>query len=136
MRSSVKEILAILIIFSIFVFWREFPNSDVNRYNCPYWASNNPKLFREVGIEHSQTLIVCFIPGTLKAEMYLDMLENVINPTLIIIIEKDDRNGTENILFRQDATPPYYTMHLPQFATRYFKNGLEGEEQVNSPYFH
>lgn len=48
-----------------------------------------------------------FLPGTLNEEMYLDVLENTVDPMLTDIIENDERFLEECLRFQHDDADPH-----------------------------
>ena len=56
--------------------------------------------------------------------MYLDLLENTINPALTDIIEQDDRYHVKNLIFQQDGASPLYAMPARQFLNETFQEWI------------
>ena len=94
-----------------------FLNGIVNRHNCRYWADTNPRIFHETHTQYPQKLNVWagifgnsivgpfFLPGNLTGDMYLDLLENTIDPALTHIIENDPAYNEHELIFQQDGAP-------------------------------
>lgn len=112
-----------------------FLNGTVNRHNCRYWADANPRLFHEVYTQQPQKLNVWagifgdnivgpfFLPGNLTGDMYLDLLENHIDPILTEIIENNAGNYVEDqIVFQQDGAPPHYALPVREYLDQRFPN--------------
>ena len=76
-----------------------FLNGLVNRHNSRYGCDTNPRMFQEAHTQHPEKLNVWagiygnslvgpfFIPGNLTGELYLELLQDTIVPTLIDIME-------------------------------------------------
>jgi len=106
----------------------------VNRHNCRYWSDSNPHLFREVHSQYPEKINVWagifgnhivgpfFIAGNLRGDMYLDMLENTIEPRITEIIENDVNYSENDIHFQQDGAPPHYVAPVRQFLDTHFPN--------------
>lgn len=102
-------------------------NGAVNRHNCRYWNDSNPHLFREVHTQYPQKINVwsgilgnhiigpLFIPGNLTGEVYLNMLEDTIDPLITQIIEDDQNHTADRLHFQQDGAPPHYVAPVRQF---------------------
>lgn len=109
-----------------------FLNGVVNRHNCRYWAENNPRVFHEVHTQHPQKLNVWagifgnsivgpfFLPGTLTGDMYLDLLENTIDPALTDIIENNPGYVEAELIFQQDGAPPHYSQNVRNYLNTNF----------------
>lgn len=107
-------------------------NSTVNRHNCRYWSDVNPKIFHEVHTQHPLKLNVwagifgdrlvgpIFIDGNLTGERYLEMLEELIHPVLVDIVENDDRYLEDLLTFQQDGAPPHYARPVREFLDAVF----------------
>lgn len=109
-----------------------FLNGLVNRHNCRYWADTNPRIFHETHTQHPQKLNVWagifgnsivgpfFLPGNLTGDMYLDLLENAIDPALTHIIENDPAYNEQELIFQQDGAPPHYSQHVRNYLNNTF----------------
>lgn len=115
-----------------------YVNGFVNKHNCIYWNNENDHVFVERHTQHPQKINVwagilgnqvigpLFINGNLNGEMYLNMLENTINPLITEAIENQlDRDGNnfldENELyFQQDGAPPHYVLPVRQWLNNVF----------------
>ncbi|CAH1110991.1 unnamed protein product [Psylliodes chrysocephalus] len=76
-------------------------NGEVNRHNCRICSDTNPHVFREAYTQYPEKLNVwvgilgdhligpLFIPGNLNGEIYLEMLENAIDPLITEKLEND-----------------------------------------------
>ncbi|XP_071053327.1 uncharacterized protein [Onthophagus taurus] len=102
-------------------------NGEVNRHNCRIWSDTNPHVFREAHTQHPEKLNVwvgilgdhiigpLFIPGNLNGEIYLEMLENVIDPLITEKLENDPLLLEQQLHFQQDGAPPHYAAPLRQY---------------------
>lgn len=111
---------------------------EVNKHNCRYWSTENPNLMREEHCQYPEKLNVwlgiygdhvigpIFIDGNLTGEKYLDMLENIIDPTITHLLENDDMLDENLLYFQQDGAPPHYTLPVRQFLNRTFPNSWIG----------
>lgn len=109
-----------------------FVDGTVNRHNCRYWADTNPRIFREVHTQHPQKINVWagvfrnhiigpfFLPGNLTGEMYSNLLEDAIHPTLVEVMENDANGLGEDVIFQQDGAPPHYTLLVRQYLNGTF----------------
>ena len=109
-----------------------FLNGLVNRHNCRYWADTNPRIFHEAHTQHPQKLNVWagifgnsivgpfFLPGNLTGDMYLDLLENAIDPALTNIIENDPAYSEQELIFQQDGAPPHYSLNVRNYLNHVF----------------
>ena len=71
----------------------------VNRHNSRYWCDTNPRMFQEAYTQHPEKLNIgtgmygnslvgpFFIPGSLIGDLYLELEQDTIGPTLIDIME-------------------------------------------------
>lgn len=96
-----------------------FLNGTVNRHNCRYWADSNPRIFHEQHTQHPEKLNVWagifgdslvgpfFINGNLTGDMYLELLQEAIDPALTVIVENNNDYLEDELMFQQDgALPP------------------------------
>ncbi|XP_067130452.1 uncharacterized protein [Centruroides vittatus] len=109
-----------------------FLNSTVNRHNCRYWSDNNPSIFHEVHSQTPQKLNVwagifgdrllgpIFLDSNQTGESYLDLLENVVHPLLVDIVELDDRYLEDRLTFQQDGAPPHCARSVIEFLNTAF----------------
>jgi len=91
-----------------------YVHGEVNKQNLRYWSPNNPqwtdpcklvgrgKLLVWCGLWCSKVIGPFFIPGNLNADMYLNMLSDIILPS---VMSADD---TFPSFFQQDGAPPHY----------------------------
>lgn len=63
-----------------------------------------------------------FYEDNLTGEMYLNMLQEVIVPTIIDIAENDPELDPENIFFMQDGAPPHFARPVRDFLDHEFPN--------------
>lgn len=110
-----------------------FLNGFVNKHNCRYWDNENPHLFREDHTQHPQKINVwagilgneiigpIFIEDNLTGQLYLNLLENVIDPLITQSLESqvDEEDNPlldeQNLHFQQDGAPPHYALHVRQW---------------------
>lgn len=109
-----------------------FLNSTVNRHNCRYWSDANPRIFHEVHTQTPQKLNVwagifgdrligpIFLDGNLTGEMYLNLIENIVHPLLVDIVENDDRYSADELTFQQDGAPPHFARPVTDFLNATF----------------
>ena len=110
-----------------------FLNGAVNRHNCRYWSDSNPRIYHEVHTQHPQKLNVWagifgdnlvgpfFLRGNLTGEMYLELLQEAVDPALTAIIENQHDRYVENrIMFQQDGAPPHYALFVRQYLDQTF----------------
>lgn len=117
-----------------------FLNGEVNKQNCRYWSDENPRLFREGHTQHPQKTNVwagiygdkiigpLFIDENLTGELYLDLLENSIDPLIVHELENQtDEDGNrilnENqIRYQQDGAPPHYHRRVREWLDLHYEN--------------
>lgn len=110
-----------------------FLNGFVNKHNCRYWDNENPHLFREDHTQYPQKLNVwagilgneiigpIFIEENLTGQLYLNLLENVIDPLITQSLESqvDEEDNPlldeQNLHFQLDGAPPHYALHVRQW---------------------
>lgn len=109
-----------------------FLNSTVNRHNCRFWSDVNPRIFHEVHTQHPLKLNVwagifgdrmigpIFLDGNLTGERYLEVLEDLVQPLLLDIVENDDRYLEDHLTFQQDGAPPHYALAVREYLDRVF----------------
>lgn len=109
-----------------------FLNGNVNKHNCRFWSDENPHLFREQHSQHPQKLNVwmgilgdhligpVFIPGNLTGDVYLDLLENVIDLLITEALEADENLLEEELRFQQDGAPPHFAAQVRQYLNGRF----------------
>lgn len=107
-----------------------FLNGTVNRHNCRYWSDENPHLFHEVHTQHPEKLNVwvgiygdCligpfFLPGNLNGEVYLQLLEDAIDPALTETVENNNNYNVNDLTFQQDGAPPHYALAVREYLNR------------------
>lgn len=115
-----------------------FLNGNVNKQNCRYWSDENPKHFREGHTQYPEKVNVwagilgnaiigpLFIQENLTGELYLNLLEEVIDPLITASLENQLDAGGNRILqedlihFQQDGAPPHYFLPVRQWLTQNF----------------
>lgn len=115
-----------------------FLNGFVNRHNCRYWNNENPHVFRQdhtqypekinvwAGILGDEIIGPIFIEENLTGHLYLELLENVINPLITQSLENqtnEDGNvmlEEDNLHFQQDGAPPHYALPVRQWLDETF----------------
>jgi len=115
-----------------------FLNGFVNKHNCRYWDNENPQLFREghtqfpekinvwAGILGHEIVGPLFLEENLTGQLYLNLLENVIDPLIVQSLESQmDENGglelnEENLHFQQDGAPPHYALPVREWLNERF----------------
>lgn len=111
-----------------------FLNGELNGHICGCWSDDNSRIFREVHTQDpastetqrlgrifgNHIIGQFFLSRILNGGMYLDLLQNAINPLLIAIIEQDDRYRADNLTSQQNGAPPHYAMPLRQSLNETF----------------
>lgn len=109
-----------------------FLNGHVNRHNCRYWSDANPAIMREQHTQVPQKLNVWagvfginivgpfFLPHNLTGESYLNLLEDLIYPQIVEIMENVDQIPENDFFFQQDGAPPHYTAPVRDFLDQHF----------------
>ena len=115
-----------------------FFNCNVNKQNCRYWSDENPHLFTEGHTQNPQKLNVWagilgdriigpfFIEGNLTGEAYREMLNNLIEPSIVYEVENQrdlegNLNLDEDLLhFQQDGAPPHYAVVAREWLDRFY----------------
>ena len=104
-----------------------FLNGFLNKHNCKYWDNENPHVFREGNAQFRQKINVragifgddivgpIFIEENLTGRLYLNILENVIDPLITLLLEKLVNEGNlvldeQNLHFQQDGASPHYAV--------------------------
>lgn len=103
-------------------------NGTVNRHNCHYWSSENPKWTREnrfqtvwgvnvwCGVFNGRLIGPHFYDGTLTGERYLDFLQNV----LPILLEDVPLNERQTMWWQQDGATPHFHQGVREYLNRIF----------------
>lgn len=109
-----------------------FLSGTVNRHNCRYWSDSNPRIFQEVHTQYPEKLNVWagifgdrlvgpfFLPGNLNGEMYLELLQDHIDPMLTEIIENNEQYQENQLILQQDGAPPHYALPVREYLDRRF----------------
>lgn len=115
-----------------------FLNGNVNKQNCRYWSDENPHIVVEGHTQNPQKLNVwCgilgdkiigpfFIDGNLTGDAYVEMLNNLIEPSIVNEVENQrDLGGNLNlnedlIHFQQDGAPPHYAIITRRWLDRFY----------------
>lgn len=110
-----------------------FLNGFVNKHNCRYWDNTNPLVFREdhtqfpekinvwAGILGNEVIGPVFIEENLTGQLYLQCLEDVIDPLITQSVESQvDEDGNmllkeEKLHFQQDGAPPHYALPVREW---------------------
>ena len=127
-----------------------FLNGNVNKQNCRYWSDENPHLFTEGHTQNPQKLNVWagilgdriigpfFIEENLTGEAYREMLNNLIEPSIVYEVENQrdlegNLNLDEDLLhFQQDGAPPHYAVVAREWLDRFTQdNSLAEGVQLN-----
>jgi len=61
-----------------------------------------------------------FLLDNLTGNIYLELLEDIIDPTLINIIENDEHYLEDQLVFQQDGTPPHYAQYVCEYLDQTF----------------
>jgi hypothetical protein len=123
-----------------------FLNGTVNRHNCRYWSDSNPRVFHEVHTQQPEKLNVWagifgdrlvgpfFLPGNLTGQMYLQLLEDAIDPALTDIIENVPEYDEDHLIFQQDGAPPHYALIVRQYLDqRFLRNWIGRRGSIEWP---
>ena len=115
-----------------------FLNGIVNRHNCRYWDNENPHIFQEghtqfpekinvwAGIYGNEIIGPFFLEENLTGQLYLNLLENAIYPSIVQSLENQvDENGAmelseNNLHFQQDGAPPHYALAVREWLNEQF----------------
>lgn len=109
-----------------------FLNGYVNKHNCRFWSDENPFLIREDHTQRPQKLNVWagilgdhiigpfFLEENLNGQNYLNLLENLIYPHIVEIMEQDHNLMEDELVFQQDGAPPHYALPVRQFLDATF----------------
>jgi len=115
-----------------------FLNGFVNKHNCRYWDNTNPHIFREghtqfpqkvnvwAGILGNKIIGPLFIEENLTGDLYLHLLENVIDPLITESLENQtDQHGNllldeQALFFQQDGAPPHYALPVRNWLNERF----------------
>lgn len=113
-----------------------FLNGTVNRQNCRYWASQNPRWMEEghtqyprkvnvwAGIVRNRILGPYFFDENLTGDMYLEFLQQELIPTLTALYpDANEPNIPEQTLwYQQDGAPPHYARPVRTYLDTVFPN--------------
>lgn len=102
-------------------------NGRVNRHNCVYWSDSNPHITIDeelnladvmvwAGIWSGRIVGPYFFEGTVTAEKYLEMLQDVVLPEL----ENNPLHANVSFIWQQDGAPPHYGVDVRHFLTDTF----------------
>ena len=115
-----------------------FLNGNVNKQNCRYWSDENPRVFREGHTQYPQKVNVwagilgntiigpLFIEENLTGVLYLNLLEEEIDPLITISVENQIDAAGNRILqedlvhFQQDGAPPHFFLPVRQWLNDRF----------------
>lgn len=119
-------------------------HGQVNTHNVRYWANENPHIIREQQTQRPQKINVwagimgnhmvgpLFYEENLTGELYLQMLEDTINPLIIRMVENcvDDDGNREfdenKIVFQQDGCPAHFDRRVRALLDQNFPNSWIG----------
>ncbi|PSN47780.1 hypothetical protein C0J52_15223 [Blattella germanica] len=95
-------------------------NGTVNRYNCVYWAPENPHVYMDKALNLSGAHVWCGLSSrglvgpfffdntdTVTGEVYLEMLST--EPKVRALY------GADEIFYKQDGAPPHYHLAVQAF---------------------
>lgn len=112
-----------------------FLNGHVNRQNCRYWATENPRWMMEYRTQHPQKVNVwCgivegrilgpyFFDVNLTGARYLEFLRDDLIPELINLYPNEEGDLPRNdIFFQQDGAPPHYAAPVRAYLNEVFPN--------------
>lgn len=105
-------------------------NGKVNRHNCRFWANENPHWMREghtqrpgklnvwAGLLGNHKIGPFFIDGNLTSQLYLELLETQIVPTIRNVMGPN----YASTFFQQDGAPPHFGRNVREFLNNTFPN--------------
>lgn len=112
-----------------------FLTGTVNRQNVRYWSDHNPHWYREGHTQYPQKLNVWagilgdhivgpfFIEGNLTGPLYLNMLQNEIEPEINRLIQANPEEFQDlEITFQQDGAPPHYFRQVRTHLDNVYRN--------------
>lgn len=111
-------------------------NGEVNRQNCRYWSTKNPRWMEETHTQHHEKINVWagivgtrvvgpyFFDETLTGDRYLEFLREVLIPSLAVLYPNLDDPDVPNdsIWYQQDGAPPHYAVHVRRYLEDVFPN--------------
>lgn len=105
----------------------------VNTHNCRYWATENPRVFREehtqypekrnvwAGILGNEIIGPFFIDGNLTGPKYMELLINYIVPAMHRSAANQNIPWRE-VYFQQDGAPPHFSLDVRHYLDTVFHN--------------
>lgn len=119
-------------------------NGHVNRQNCRYWATENPRWMMEYRTQRPQKLNVwCgivdgrilgpyFFDATLTGATYLDFLRDDLIPALTALYPDPEEPDLprNDLFFQQDGAPPHYAAAVRTYLDQVFANRWIGRRGV------
>lgn len=109
-------------------------NGHVNRHNAVTWARNNPHALIEVNTQKKAGVMVWmgllkdsiigpyFINGSLTGEVYLNMLENEVWPSILSLVGDEE----DLITFQQDGASSHYYKNVREWLDITFEDRWMG----------
>jgi predicted DNA-binding protein YlxM (UPF0122 family) len=111
-------------------------NGHVNRQNCRYWATENPRWMMEYHTQNPQKINVwCgivdgrilgpyFFDEILTGERYLHFLRDDLIPALIALYPNPEEPDLprNDLFFQQDGAPPHYAAPVRAYLDQVFTN--------------
>lgn len=110
----------------------------VNRYNCVYYATENPHLIMEKHLNVPGVMVwagICsegvigpfFFEGNVNGSKYLELLE------VKAVLEHHERFADREIILQQDGCPSHYTVEVRRFLNNEFPEWIGRRGIVEYP---
>jgi hypothetical protein len=116
-------------------------NGGVNRHNCHYYASENPRIIEETCFKRGSVTVwakfgwegllgLRMLEETVNGDWHCQILNEIVVPVMQSVEH-------EHCLFQQDGAPPHYATEVREILDREFPNrwggGKERAKRMASP---